>query len=1461
MNIISWNVRGFNDETRRALHDHCKRFSPILMGIYEPKNDFIKIPTAFWNSIGLFPAFQNFRHGRSPNIWVCAAPHVTVSLVFSSNQTIIVDCTWKNFSFRAAFIHGDNSPSERRRLWIDLLTFIVGKVVCIGDFNAVKGAHERKSTCLPNATSCTEFGDFISASGMIESNTTGLFFTWYGRRNMPSHVESVLDRCLFSNDFADLWDSLNTHVLPRFTSDHSPLIFQCFERAAIKHRPFKFLNMWLVHQDFRDFVKNSWKEPIGVSCPLLKIMVKLKRLRTSLKRWNKEVFGHVDVGINQFQAALERVQQRIAVEGYSAPLFDKEVEIQARLGTMLLRKDLLLKQKSRIRWLNDGDRNTNFFHNSIKVRRKQLHLPQLNIDGTDSFDQDEIAAHIVSYFSTLFSDSVATHVTTDDVRNLVNNSVSQTHNSLLTSTPLDEEIKAAVFDLGGDSAAGPDGFTGIFFQHCWEIIKADICLAVRTFFIKNYLPQGLNSNTLILIPKKEVVTTVADLRPIVLSNFFFKILSKILASRLSSVAADCVSQNQFGFIRGRLIHDCIMIGSEGVNCMNRSCNGKNMACKVDIKKAFDTLSWRFILCAMEAMGFDQRFLNWISTIFGSARISILYNGQLCGYFSCSRGVRQGDPLSPIIFGIAEDVLSCMFMKAVKDGCLTPMSMSRANNFPTHLLYADDILLFCKASTKNARTIRNILQRYGELSGQICSREKSHIYFAKGVSLSYQRQIGRILHFRVGLMPMTYLGAPLFVGRPKAIHLAAIKDRIIHKFSRWNGSQLSIAGRICLIRSVIQSSLVHTMMVYKWPNSLLKELDRSCRNFIWTGNVNKRPTCAVSWDRACAIKEEGGLGIRSFETMNDSFLMKLAWKVIGRRQFGFDMMRCRYLNEASRPRSALLTSSIWIGIRKLIPDLLEDSYCLLGKGASVYFWHDDWLGYSIADKINLPNFMRSRLNQTVSNYFYDGVWHFSQEFIDEFPYIICDILLLPIGEEEDVRLWKPSVHGEVTSALAFASKCHRFPTVNWGRWLWENYIPVRRSITCWRVILNRLPTRDKLIRQGLISPNYCSLCFHEAEDLNHIFWSCDKIQPVWTEFLGWFNQMDGRLCADIHSFLIFSWSIKVSSQINALWKLGVISVIWAIWNARNKSHFDGVAFHGRAILCFIKSTFMEVDISFPKLGCIDNTWTDYLTVRQLGVSVHQRPPPDFTSVYWSPPAYSWIKANTDGSAVGAPGRICAGGVFRDWRGFVRGCFHVEGGTGFAFEAELLGIITAIDFAHQCGWFKIWIEADSTYVVSILSTKSDRVPWRFKALWRRTLSLLDNMEFRITHIFREGNVPADIMASPHTPEGRWNHNIQLIHDAVIRDFRLGFLLGTVSFDFIRTLGGRSVAALEELLRLDAGDGRTWEQIAVNFWLCFLDGGAWELRAPDCWCRRLTGLLSATSFRFRFGLSEPGWFGGDG
>ncbi|XP_057791222.1 uncharacterized protein LOC131008356 [Salvia miltiorrhiza] len=1270
----------------------------------------------------MVPRHQNCRQPRRSNIWLLASPSVQTAILLSSDQVIIVDCVWQTYNFRVAIVHGANDHVSRSDLWVDLLSFVDGNTVFIGDFNAVKGAHERRSLVAPLRSSCSEFCDFIEASDMIESPSSGIRFMWSGRRLLPRHVESRLDRAFFSIGFANLWVSINTHALPRLTSDDSPLIFQCSAETG-KGRRFKFLNMWTSHPNFQERVVSSWDVEAHVRCPIYKVMFKLRRLRNDLRVWNKEVFRQVDMQIQSEQNSLLDVQNRIYDLGYTDIYFDEEVAHQARLTSLLARKNNLLQQKSRAHWLNDGDRNTSFFHRVIRFRKQNYRIEHLKIGDAISYDRGNIQQHIIDFFSSLFKEEGPSNVNWDLLEGIIDHYVSEDQNGKLTRIPDDEEIMAAVFSL-----------------------DANRC----------------NASTLILLPKKDVVEKVTNLRPIILSNFFFKIISKILATRLGGVAAVGVSPNQFGFIGGRSIHDCIMLGSEGFSCMNRTGKRSNMACKVDNRKAFDTMRWDFILHVLRVNGFHEKFIEWISIIFSSARISILYNGQLSGYFACSRGVRQGDPLSPILFGIAEDVLSHLFLNCVASRHIIPMDFSRGARFPSHLLYADDILIFCKASMRNARKIKEILDFYGDISGQICNPAKSHVFFGSGVSSVMKNHVISELGFAMGSLPVTYLGVPIFSGRMRASYLIGIYDKIVNKFSSWKGLHLSMAGRICLVRSVIQSSATHSMMIYRWPKSLIYKLDRKCRNFIWSGNVEKKPSCPVSWSRVCASRSEGGLGVRSFSAMNRSFLMKIAWRLVQGRDFASAVLATRYLSNFGYAKTYLASSPFWTGVREHVSTLVNDSYSYFGTGEHIYFWHDDWLGYKLADKLHIPIFMRDFLQQAVSDYFYDGVWHFTPDFIIQFLDIVVDILLLPIGEEGDTRFWKPSVSGEVTASIAYVSQSLHFPKVIWETWIWERFIPDRRSLVTWRILHRKMPTLDGVIKRGMHGPNRCVMCGTAEESIDHLFWNCRVIRQIWVVFFDWFAKAHILDCLDIHSVLVAVWNTQLSLLVWSYWKAGVINLIWKIWDCRNQMIFNDASFHSNMILGFLKVMFKEMDSNFPKLRRSHNSWQDYLVLRRIGVAMRAAPPPLMIEVHWWPSAGQWIKVNTDGSALGA-----AGGVFRDNWGAVRGCYHYKGGTGFAFEAELLAVMHAVRVANFRGWHWLWIEADSSYVVQLLHSRSLDVPWRFLPLWKQTLSRLSNFRLQISHIYREENSAADIMANHARIEGWWPFAIDEIKTAVSLD----------------------------------------------------------------------------------------------
>lgn len=137
-------------------------------------------------------------------------------------------------------------------------------------------------------------------------------------------------------------------------------------------------------------------------------------------------------------------------------------------------------------------------------------------------------------------------------------------------------------------------------------------------------------------------------------------------------------------------------------------------------------------------------------------------------------------------------------------------------------------------------------------------------------------INDITFISIGSLSIKDLGVPIFKGAPKVEHLSPITDSIIQIFSRWRGHSLSLAGRCCLINSVIASSLVHSMMIYRWSKTLLHRLEVETRSYLLMGDTNRKGFCNVDWKCCCAPLGKGGFGIRSLRLVNASFLRKLAW---------------------------------------------------------------------------------------------------------------------------------------------------------------------------------------------------------------------------------------------------------------------------------------------------------------------------------------------------------------------------------------------------------------------------------------------------------------------------------------------------------------------------------------------------------------------------------------------------------
>lgn len=280
---------------------------------------------------------------------------------------------------------------------------------------------------------------------------------------------------------------------------------------------------------------------------------------------------------------------------------------------MLLQEEMFWRQKSRLKWLKEGDRNTKFFHAYALSQQRRCSIPELHCeDGSIVSGQSAIADMFVSHFSAALTSS--THCIHPEVLASIPLLLQDKHNSMLCAIPSFEEIKRIVFSMSPDSTPGPDGLTGHFFHACWQFIEHDVCLTVQAYFCGHPLPQVLSSSLIALIPKVDAPKTCADYRPISLCNFFYKIISRVLSDRLVSILPILISEEQGAFVKGRYIIENVSLACELVQYLGKNCKGRNVIFKLDMAKAYDRLEWNFLYAVLRHFGFSMAFTSLLEPL-------------------------------------------------------------------------------------------------------------------------------------------------------------------------------------------------------------------------------------------------------------------------------------------------------------------------------------------------------------------------------------------------------------------------------------------------------------------------------------------------------------------------------------------------------------------------------------------------------------------------------------------------------------------------------------------------------------------------------------------------------------------------------------------------------------------------------------------------------------------------------
>jgi hypothetical protein len=585
--------------------------------------------------------------------------------------------------------------------------------------------------------------------------------------------------------------------------------------------------------------------------------------------------------------------------------------------------------------------------------------------------------------------------------------------------------------------------------------------------------------------------------------------------------------------------------------------------KLDFEKAYDRVSWDFLQEILLRKGFSARVVHRLMQLVKGGQTAINVNGEIGPYFRNARGVRQGDPLSPILFDFIVDGLAAILARANLAGHIEGVVPHLIPGGVTHLQYADDTMVLIRPTGAGIANLKVILLCFENMSGLKINFDKSEVVVT-GVPLELQHQVAHMLNCKRGEFPIKYLGLPI---SDKALRVADwnfLPEKIGHRVDPWQGLFLASAGRLELTNSCLSSLPQFAMSLYMLFDSTHKAMDKPRSRFFWEGVGNKRKYHMVDWATVCKPKAFGGLGILNTKLMNIALMLKWIWKLYQNAEgLWADLIRAKYLRGRDLFDDTVPTrgSQFWKAIQKI------KWYFKLGakhearNGRRTRFWLDWWRGRG-PFMARFPHLFSCCTNPLISVFDakppegHPGEWGiaFRRQFgtaeTVEWDNLRREVMGWHPGLEEDKVSWSLDASGTYTTNSVYLALTQG-ATVTCFKDAWRTRVPPKIRVFLWQLIRGRLPSAEQVAKRHGPSDGRCALC-QEIEDCNHIFFSCPIAKLMW---------------AGVRELLHCDWNPAGPGEFIAIaqglygplrrlvW-FTFAAMCWTLWNTRNKLVFEG-----------------------------------------------------------------------------------------------------------------------------------------------------------------------------------------------------------------------------------------------------------------------------------------------------------------
>ncbi|XP_075084826.1 uncharacterized protein LOC107774618 [Nicotiana tabacum] len=1015
------------------------------------------------------------------------------------------------------FFNAKCSTMERLELW-DHFYYLASDMelpwLLGGDFNVVLHEDEKIGGLPVHPPEYEDFAFYVNSCGLFEQGYKGSPFTWWNGRSNAECILKRLDRIFVNLPFQNMFQTIEVEHLIRTGSYHAPLLMTCGVQTTNFVKPFRFLNFWTKQATFMDVVRQNWEADF-IGNLFLMFKQNIKRVKATLSKWSRETFG-------------DTFKQLVILEDIvrvKEMLFEEETTTENRI--------VLQKAQSKLK-------------KYLSIEEQYWKQKAGIICGVWIEDQEQLATTSIDFYQKQFTNEGDAFEFS--LLNNVPSMITMDQNSELSRLPRIEEVRASVFEHNRENASGFDGFTSLFYQTCWDIIGANVHNMVLHFYGGAALPKSITHTNLVLLPKKPRVETFSDLRPISLRNFINK---------------------------GRSIFENILLTQEIITNIRLRGKPANVMIKLDMAKAYDRVSWKYLLHMLRKMGFPEHFINMVWNLMSNNWYSVLVNGQSSGFFKSTMGVKQGDPLSPALFILSAEVLSRSLNKLFEDKSFVGFGMPKWSDPLNHLAYADDTIIFASAHPPSLSKIMEVVGNYEKISGHMINKDKSSYYMYSKVA---NQAVGAITGFARGKFPFTYLGYPIFYTRRRKDYYKDLIKKVKAKLHSWKGKLLSFGGKATLISSVLQSMSVHMLSVLDPPKNILEHLHKTFSRFFWSTKEEGRSRHWASWKNLCLPKEERALGFRYLHDVSRALFAKLWWRFRTTKSLWSNFIWNKYCKK-ELPTVVHFRggSHVWRQILNAREEVEHEIVWEL-KSGTTNIWNENWTGLGALYHVLPEDFPINEDLQKVVELRQWEAWDdqlLDQTFNEEIAeHIRLNVHYEGSGGYWDRPYWMPTPSGKFSVSSSWQILRHRVDLNQEFKLIWIKGLPFKISFFLWRLWRQKIAIDDMWRKQGQMVMSRCWCCQQpQEESIEHIFVTSPTASKVWNLFIGAAGITMQLI--QLKQIIRHWWYAQCCPKLKPLFQAVPAIITWELWKRRNAGTSE---FHSLSELPSVGRRLINLDKS-------------------------------------------------------------------------------------------------------------------------------------------------------------------------------------------------------------------------------------------------------------------------------------------